>query len=86
MRETCFDIFADIEWSTSTVLGATIAHLQRQDLDFTMLPPMEDVDELNSLLALEEKMTHGVHEQASLTDAGEAKLLEQVRFALGRSG
>jgi rSAM/selenodomain-associated transferase 1 len=86
MREACFDIFADIEWSTSTVLASTIAHLQRQDLDFTMLQPMEDVDELNSLLALEEKMTNGVHEQASLTDAGEAKLLEQVRFALGRSG
>lgn len=86
MRETCFDIFKEIEWSTPTVLAATIAQLQRQGIDFAMLEPLEDVDELNSLLALEKRMTREIQEQVLLVDDQETKLLEEIRFALGRSG
>ena len=86
MRETCFDIFTEIEWSTPTVLSSTIAHLERQKIDFAMLDPLEDVDELNSLLALEEKMASDIQTQPSLADEKETKLLEEIRFALGRSG
>lgn len=86
MRERCFDIFTEIEWSTPTVLASTIAHLERQGIEFTMLEPLADVDELNSLLALEEKMTRELQMQASLANDEETKLLQKIRFALGRSG
>ena len=51
-----------------------------------MLEPLEDVDELNSLLALEKRMTREIQEQVLLVDDQETKLLEEIRFALGRSG
>lgn len=86
MREMCFDIFREIQWSTPTVLAATIAQLQRQRINFAMLEPLEDVDELNSLLALEKKMTREIQEQVLLVDDQETKLLDEIRFALGRSG
>ncbi len=86
MREMCFDIFREIQWSTPTVLAATIAQLQRQGINFAMLEPLEDVDELNSLLALEKKMTREIQEQVLLVDDQETKLLDEIRFALGRSG
>jgi hypothetical protein len=86
MRESCFDIFKDIEWSTSTVLASTVEHLNRQEIEFTMLEPLEDVDELDSLLGLEEKMTREMQERVSLPDEQEMNLLQEIRFALGRSG
>lgn len=86
MRESCFDIFKDIEWSTSTVLASTVEHLNRQEIEFAMLEPLEDVDELDSLLVLEEKMTREMQERVSLPDEQEMNLLQEIRFALGRSG
>lgn len=86
MREMCFDIFRGIEWSTPTVLESTVEQLDRQRIEFTLLDPQEDVDELESLLALEQKMTRDLQGRALLLDDPEANLLEEIRFALGRSG
>lgn len=56
MRDTCFDVFANIEWSTEMVFDQTVRHLNDQQVKFETLPPMTDIDELDSLVALESEL------------------------------
>jgi len=44
-------LFSNIEWGTSSVLMATLKAAQQQMLDFTLLEPLNDVDEWQDLVA-----------------------------------
>lgn len=83
MRERCFDIFADIEWSTERVFSSTVQRLNDQQIDFLTLPPMTDVDDLNSLLELKSKLeTRELDGQGSTSfDELDQILLSNIRTA-----
>jgi rSAM/selenodomain-associated transferase 1 len=41
-------LFENIDWSTSAVLAQTLAAAHRWSITFKLLPPLEDIDDLNS--------------------------------------
>ena len=49
-------LFSNIEWGTSSVLMATLKAAQQQMLDFTLLEPLNDVDEWQDLVAASEQI------------------------------
>lgn len=79
MRNKCFDIFADIKWSTPTVFAATVGHLERQGIEYQTLPPLTDVDEFEDLLALQSEL-ESCHSHNGL-DQLDKELLERVQEA-----
>ena len=80
MRDRCFEVFEDVQWSTGTVLESTIAKLESQSVAYQLLPELTDVDELESLVALEASLSdaralnsnHGIR-------TSEATLLQLIR-------
>lgn len=52
MRDRCFDIFSNIQWSTSKVLEQTVRQLNDQQIKYFQLSPLTDVDNFEDLLEL----------------------------------
>ena len=88
MRQKCFDIFAGIEWSAETVFSRTAQRLEELKIEFLTLPTLTDVDDLESLLALEsELVTREIGEpglgeyRSEALDRLDRQLLEKIRNA-----
>lgn len=47
LRQPCDNIFQNIAWSTSKVCSQTMAVLREQQIDFDLLPEMNDVDDID---------------------------------------
>ena len=56
MSERSYPIFENVAWSTESVLDQTIAHLDQQGLDYELLEPMTDIDHLEDLTCLSERL------------------------------
>ena len=69
------DLFSGVDWGTSTVLDQTLEHLARQKIDYRLLEPLNDVDEIEDLLELKSELESQTRDQ--LND----KLLKQVEIA-----
>lgn len=53
----CFcDVFDDIPWSTDQVLASTLNRLDQQRIPFHLLPELTDVDEIDDLKRLMQKL------------------------------
>ena len=81
MREKCWNVFSDIQWSTSDVLPDTIKHLERQQISYHLLEPMNDIDEIDDLLKLAAQMKDPTKQLDSL----EQNLLREIEEVLARS-
>ena len=46
MRECCSELFDSIDWSTDKVLDQTIERMNLADIKYSLLPELEDVDDL----------------------------------------
>lgn len=73
------DLFSNITWSTSTVLDQTITRMQRLRIEFRLLEPLSDVDELEDLVKLKSNL------QSRSRDGLDESLLQQVDLALTAS-
>lgn len=51
MRDECFDLFENVDWSTEQVLPQTRARLKSLDVGWTELDQKNDIDTLEDLLA-----------------------------------
>ena len=71
------DLFTDVNWGTSTVLEQTLEHLKRQKIDYRLLEPLNDVDEIADLVELQSDL-----ESQSRDDLNE-QLFSQVKIAVG---
>ena len=89
MRDQCYDIFSDINWSTDQVLSQTLERLDNQNVSYHLLPALTDVDDIDSLRELENVMqvrqsqietSHPDSTQTHFSDADE-KLLVQITQA-----
>lgn len=69
------DLFSDVDWGTATVLEQTLEHLKRQEIDYRLMEPLNDVDEIEDLLELKSDL-----ESRSRDDLDE-RLLRQVEIA-----
>ena len=56
LSDSCPDLFNNIDWGTSSVLSTTLALASRRSLSFSMLEPLNDVDEWDDLLAVAKKI------------------------------
>ena len=79
MRDQCFDIFADIEWSSAKVFSATVEHLNQQGIGFQTLPALTDVDEFENLVVLQSDL-EWLQGKNGL-DELDRELLERIREA-----
>lgn len=70
------DLFSDVDWGTPTVLEQTIAHLKRQQVEFHLMDPVNDVDEIEDLFELKSDL------ESRSRDALDEKLFEEVKLAL----
>lgn len=50
-------LFCEIAWSTSEVLSASLTRLRESGLDFQLLPRERDIDTLEDLIALAERLS-----------------------------
>ena len=50
MKNECFDVFENIDWSTDRVMDQTRARLETLGLGWTELEPKSDIDDLDCLL------------------------------------
>ncbi len=82
MSGQCRNIFDDIAWSTERVLEQTAQQLTSKDIPFRLLQPLTDVDEIESLQALESELTTRATTN-ELTSA-DANLLLQINQASQR--
>jgi len=86
MKQECSDVFANIEWSTDTVFSSTVELLNDRNVEFQVLPPLTDVDDLSDLMALKSYLENrefcktGSREcGCSTPDQLDLKLLRQIR-------
>lgn len=49
MKSPVKTVFENKKWSTNTVLKDTIAHFNKLDLTYTLLPVLNDIDEINDI-------------------------------------
>lgn len=74
------DVFSGITYSTESVLKQTIQKMQNDEIKYALLEPLEDIDELDNLVALHKALTQDRQpDQADLLSAIEEAL------AAGRS-
>ena len=69
------DLFSGVDWGTSTVLDQTLEHLKRQKIDYRLLEPLNDVDEIEDLLELKSDL------ESQTRDDLDEQLLKQVEIA-----
>ena len=69
------DLFSGVDWGTSTVLNQTLEHLKRQKVDYRLMEPLNDVDEIEDLLELKSDL-----ESQTRDDLNE-QLFKQVEIA-----
>lgn len=81
MREKCWGIFDNIHWSTANVLSQTIERLERQRIQFKLLQPLNDIDELDDLIELKIQLDA----PAIQLDTLDQKLLHHIDQALSNS-
>lgn len=94
MKNHSFEIFSDIEWSTGSVFARTAQRLNEQQIRFLTLPPLTDVDDLDSLMALKSELEIRAAGQPELATPGSSgqgssaldeldlNLLEGIRTAV----
>lgn len=88
MKSRCYDVFADIAWSTPSVLQNTKDHLRRLGVDFGLLATKTDVDDQTDLEQLieswkRENQNSGIeHRQRSEPETEMCKLLFEVEAIL----
>ena len=70
------DLFSDVNWGTPSVLDQTIAHLKRQQVEYHLMDPVNDVDEIEDLLELKSDL------ESRSRDELDDKLFEEVKTAL----
>lgn len=56
MSNRFHDVFSGIEYSTESVLQQTIKQMQNNNLTFSLLEPLQDIDELAQLIALQKTL------------------------------
>lgn len=83
MRKHCFNVFANIPWSTSSVLADTIRQIEAQGISYGLLPPLTDVDDDASLQTLVKDLA-GRKSLGDL-DALDRRLYQQVCQLLDRT-
>lgn len=69
------DLFSNVDWGTSVVLEQTVEHLKRQEIDYRLMEPLNDVDEIEDLLELKSVL------ESQLRDDLNERLFEQVQIA-----
>ena len=70
------DLFSDVNWGTPSVLDQTLAHMKRQQVDYHLMDPVNDVDEIEDLLELKSDL------DSRSRDELDDKLFEEVKLAL----
>lgn len=69
------DVFSGITYSTESVLKQTIQKMQNDQIKYAILEPLEDIDELDNLVALHKTLTQDRQpDQANLLSAIEEAL------------
>ncbi len=60
MNKLYFSLFQRIPWSTSQVLETTLERIRKERLRYFLLPPLEDLDEMKSIIARDRLFVHKV--------------------------
>lgn len=79
MRQNYEDIFSNVSWSTEHVLQQSIGNLEKAKIQYSLLNPMIDIDELDDLMNLKMSLEQKFEELDSL----DRKLLQQIELATG---
>ncbi len=80
MRGVCPDIFEGIEWSSDQVFTQTITRLQEQQVDYSVLEPMEDIDDWDDLTRLITRLEKDCRDHAGPPEV--ENLLERLQSIL----
>lgn len=82
MKDQTHDVFSDVDWSTPSVLPQTIEHLERQKIEYRLLEPMNDIDDIEDLRKLAGLMAS---KSESDLDSLDRELLSQIRLVVDSS-
>ena len=79
MSQRYYDVFSDITYSTESVFDQTLLKMKQDDITFSLLPPLQDIDEHPQLVDLREALSSDRQPQ-------QRKLLEALEAAFAEEG
>ena len=79
MSERYFDVFSGITYSTESVFDQTLTKMKQDNIKFSLLPPLQDIDEYPQLVDLRKALANDCQPQ-------QRKLLNALESALAEEG